>query len=147
MHQATKLLTIDKFFVLNYNLSMETNKKEKIIKVIKRGEEERPLKNDFDVLVKIYELTVVKNSFACFKNLKEEIDACPEAISINLDKLFDLCLIDGKWEQKNVEGKPQWTRCFYVDKSFLPYAKCLYNLRKTVEQEQKIEDEEKTKRL
>lgn len=108
---------------------MTEEQKEKIIKIVKRGKEERLLETDFDVLLKIYELTEIKHEIAYFSKLVEQIDAGRDAISINLDKLFDLCLIYGKWEKHSINEKPQWVRAFYVDEDFLPYAKGMYNCK------------------
>ena len=91
---------------------------------------EGKLKNDFDVAVKIYEMTVINGGDATFSGIVEEfakLGVEKNEVSKNLDKLFDLCIVDGHWTKD--EKTKTWMRTFTISDEALPLIESIYNER------------------
>ena len=104
---------------------------------------EGKLKNDFDVAVKIYEITVINGGDATFSGIVEEFDKLgveKNEVSKNLDKLFDLCIVDGHWTKD--EKTKTWKRTFTISDESLPLIESIYN-KKVQTSKQNITKQEK----
>lgn len=55
--------------------------------------------------------------------LIEELQISRHVLGISLDKLFDLCMIDAKWE--TIDRK--WVRCYHTSHAYDSYLEALFN--------------------
>lgn len=67
------------------------------------------LSSDFKVAIYINNCNL-RNEPVWFSKIVQETDLPRQKISVALDRLFDLCILDGEWERVN----GNWTRTFRV---------------------------------
>ena len=81
------------------------------------------LSTDLKVCYYIYKFNDIEGKKIWFSKLVETFnDASRSTISKSIDKLFDLGMIDGKWEK--AEGK--WTRVFKISGEAKDFVKTMY---------------------
>ena len=124
---------------------MDMEKRKEIISVVEKGlesvkpetkDEKEKTIEDFDVLVKIYEITEVKHGKAYFRKIVSEMGVDRNVVSANIDKLFDLGMICGSWDKVN----GSWRRTFIVDGDAMGLAEKHYN-EQVKEQKEKQKEE------
>ena len=85
---------------------------------------------DFTVLAQIYEDTIIDNDIAHFRKIVQETGLDKMYVSSNIDKLFDLCMINGSWERDNKGG---WIRCFTICSEAMGIAQNAYERNKALD--------------
>lgn len=85
--------------------------------------------NDFEVLAQIYEDTIINGELAHYKKLVAETGLDKKYVSSNIDKLMDLCLINGDFKK---DSNNKWVYCYFVSDEAMPIAK--YNYEKLNEE-------------
>lgn len=83
------------------------------------------LKEDFGVGLQIFETTVVENEFMTYPKLVRTLDGriSKKEISPSLDRLFDMGIIDIKFEHINDE----WTNVIYATEHGRMFLKAVYD--------------------
>ena len=78
------------------------------------------------VCLMIYRLTDVRGGYASFDRLVDALEDSMDwqSISANLDYLFDLGMIYGRWVDT---GDGFWRRAYYVCEEAKPFVKSAYN--------------------
>ncbi|MCC4770833.1 hypothetical protein FXV91_11780 [Methanosarcina sp. DH2] len=121
---------IDKLFNLNVINAKWENDRGKWVRSLYVTEENKSkrdfLSNEEKIALEIYRYNNIIKQPIYFSKLVELLEGkvSRNAISKKIDKLFDLCMIDAKWE--NDEGK--WVRSLYIDGGeYKEYFKHLYN--------------------
>lgn len=106
--------------------------KNRIKEIIKKAElnkekqKEFPFEKEYDVLLKIYELTEINNEFAYLEKLASETNLNPKEVNNCLNKLFNCSFINGTWEEHVINNQSQFMRVYYVNDILKNYAKTLY---------------------
>ena len=112
---------------------------------IKKGQ--LSLSKDFEVLITIYERTVIfgeKITYSDLKNILNNENWAKNQVSLSLDRLYDRNMIDviDAFIKPDVQA-----RCYCVSDRFLPYTQGLYNaLERNEEADNVVENIEKRKK-
>ena len=95
---------------------------------------EQKLTPDFEVLLTIYEQTVVMGDKITEKDLRELLkdeNWLKNQVSLSVERLYDKGMIERKW----AFVKPQtWGYCVFIDERFMGFTTGLYNAVQNVEE-------------
>jgi predicted transcriptional regulator len=87
---------------------------------------DKVLSNDFKVCIKIYGYSRENSEKIWFSKLAEAMsgELSPSTISKCVDRLFDMGMIDGKWEKVD----RHWIRTFHIAGEAEAFVKSLYDV-------------------
>lgn len=96
--------------------------------------------NSEDVLVEIYKITMVENSYAYLSLLGKRLGVSKDVLDMRISLLIDMGCVNPDFDKIN-NGK-NWARTYYISKDYLYYVRKLYNEKLTNEVKEKDNDRE-----
>ena len=114
------------------------------------NQKEREVDKQFNILLYIYEETVVHEEDVYFTKIYENTGYKKLDVSSSLDNLYDQGMIDAKWQEMK-DGSNAY--CYYVDDDFMGFTKGLYNatrkaknreiIKKSIKEDEQIKSQKK----